>query len=399
MSVTNDSDDFDLDDLLSRLRARVDSRRASGEYPEGLEEQLDRHFNAIVRHRSDRYDFEGLQAKVAAVDDARSFSPGKISLESGLPAGAVLHKAVAKAVSRQTQGVIEQVQGFADAVSVLLREIVNALENPRTHIHAELSAQLDLVLDRLASIEAVPDDPSVAANELRRRVEILEAAQRRNEFRPWYSNARFEEAFRGTRDELLQRYRDLAQRLDGCDPVVDIGCGRGEFLTLLEEQGTEAVGIEIDPRLVHEATTAGLKVEFGEAVTWLQRQSDASLGGIVLIQVVEHLTAQETVEMVALAAEKLRPGGTAVVETVNPQSLYVYAHSFYLDPTHRTPVHPAYLHFLFQEAGFSKVDLEWRSPCPPGDRLSGDGPGTQADTDRLNELLFAPQDYAIIATR
>ena len=96
-----------------------------------------------------------------------------------------------------------------------------------------------------------------------------------------------------------------------------------------------------------------------------------------MIQVIEHLPPQLAVDVVPLAAAKVRPGGRVVVETVNPQSLYVYAHAFYLDPTHARPVHPAFLHFLFQQAGFAEVTIDWRSPPPDDDVLEpvgDDGP-------------------------
>ncbi|HMC53321.1 MAG TPA: hypothetical protein VKI64_11220, partial [Acidimicrobiales bacterium] len=97
--------------------------------------------------------------------------------------------------------------------------------------------------------------------------------------------------------------------------------------------------------------------------------------------------------------------GRIVVETVNPQSLYVFAHSLHLDPTHKAVVHPAYLSFLFREAGFAEVEMEWRSP-PPEDEVLEDVPGggelekhLNANLARLNQLLFAPQDYALVVTR
>ena len=120
---------------------------------------------------------------------------------------------------------------------------------------------------------------------------------------------------------------------------------------------------------------------------------------------IEHFSAQEIVDLVALAADKLRSGARVFVETVNPQSLYVYAHAFFLDPTHLRPVHPAYLAFLFREAGFTHVDTEWRSPPPAGDVLetgpagSSEAPLNSDNIRRLNELLFAPQDYLIAAIR
>ena len=94
------------------------------------------------------------------------------------------------------------------------------------------------------------------------------------------------------------------------------------------------------------------------------------LGGLTLLQVIEHLEPQEALDLVPLAARKVRPGGKVIVETANPQSVYALARSFHVDPTHVRPMHPAYLEFLFREAGFAEV-----------------------------ELVFAAQDYAVIATR
>ena len=184
--------------------------------------------------------------------------------------------------------------------------------------------------------------------------------------------------------------------------MFDLGCGRGEFLTLLKELGIEASGIEIDPELAEEGRARGLAVETGDGLAHLATFVDGALGSIVLIQVIEHLTAQEAADLALLARDKLRPGGKLLIETVNPQSLYVFAHPFYVDPTHERPVHPAYLEFLFREAGFESIELLWRSPPPRDDVLEtpADDDGVRAaNVRRLNQLLFAPQDYALIATR
>src|SRR5207302_7200793 len=138
------------------------------------------------------------------------------------------------------------------------------------------------------------------------------------------------------------------------------------------ELGVEATGVELDDDLVRQAQARGLVVERGDGLARLATTADASLGGIVLIQVIEHLSAQDAAQLVLLAMDKLRPGGRMIVETVNPMSLYVFAHSFYTDPTHDHLVHPVYLQFLFEEAGFSKVDLVWRSPAPKDDVLEMD---------------------------
>ena len=153
------------------------------------------------------------------------------------------------------------------------------------------------------------------------------------------------------------------------------------------------------------AVDQGFDAVLDDGNTYLRTIADESLGGLALIQVIEHLTAQEMVDLVALAARKVRPGGRVIMETVNPQSLYVFARSFYLDPTHVRPVHPAYLEFLFREAGFSAVEIDWRNPPRDLDVLHevrGDDPATQqinANIATLNGLLFAAQDYAVVATR
>jgi len=163
--------------------------------------------------------------------------------------------------------------------------------------------------------------------------------------------------------------------------------------------------VELDADAAAVARASGAKVEEEDGLDVLARLPDGSLGGLVLLQVVEHLTGQELLELVLLARDKLRAGGRIVVETVNPQSLYVFAHAFYLDPSHQAVVHPAYLSFLFREAGFGRVEVEWRSP-PPEDEVMEEVPGSgelekhlNANLARLNQLLFAPQDYALVVTR
>lgn len=391
-----------MDELLDELRRRVAERRASGEYPEDLEQNLDAHFRRIAVHRRPPFDFDDLKARLREVEAAMSFTPQRIELGSRAPGGAQLHRTVSKIVSRQTQGVLEQVQTFADALRPLLSAMIDALESPESHQHVDLVGQMDALFERFAGYERSPSDPVLADAHIRHRLDVLEAAERKRSFRPWFSNEKFEEEFRGHRDELLERYESLAARFSDCVDVVDIGCGRGEFLDLLIAQNLEATGVEIDSDLVFAGRERGLSIEHGDAVSWLRGAPDTSVGGISLIQVVEHLSPQEVVDVVALSAGKLRPGGRIVIETVNPQSLYVYAHSFYLDPTHQAPVHPAYLHFLCKEAGFSEVEVEWRSPPPEADRLEsldGEASSTaEANIERLNRILFAAQDYAIIAT-
>jgi 2-polyprenyl-3-methyl-5-hydroxy-6-metoxy-1,4-benzoquinol methylase len=293
------------------------------------------------------------------------------------------------------------------AVRAVLQEIAVVLEHPNAHVHAELLGQVDALMERFADLDQTPTDPVAGLAELRRRVEQLEATAEQRHFTPWFGAATFEDQFRGSETDLRDRYLGLARQLAGCSPAVDIGCGRGEFLQLLREQGLEVRGVEIDRALVDLGRQSGLPIEYGDAVSWLAAEPDASLGAIAMIQVIEHLAPKDRTEIVRLAYEKLRPGGRVIIETLNPQSLYIFARAFYADPTHDTPVHPAYLQFLLKEAGFHEIGIEWRSPPPSDEPLrpikaaSGDPVVAQvnANIERVNAILFGPQDYAVLAVR
>lgn len=397
-----DGEPLNVDDLVAQLKRRVEERRREGLYPPDLDADLHEHQRRIAQFRSGP-DFAPVLDALSHLDALSGFSPERIDTHSRVPGGKALHETVAKVVSRQTAGILEQVQLFADAMREALRAMLAVIEQPN-HVHADLVGQLDAVFERIAAFERGPASSKAAVADLRQRVDELEVAEARRRFEPFYESARFEEAFRGSREELLDHYRGLAAELQECGPVVDIGCGRGEFLELLHELGVEASGVEIDPVLVEACRGRGLDVTDADGLEYLAGLDDAGLGGIVMVQVVEHLSPQQVIDFVLLARDKVRPGGRVAVETVNPQSLYVFAHAFYLDPTHNAPVHPAYLDFLFRQAGFDDVRIEWRSPPAPGDVAVADAaaPADSAfnvNVERLNRLLFAPQDYALIATR
>jgi SAM-dependent methyltransferase len=393
--VTGEHEPSAIDPLIAAIRERVAERRQSGFYPPELEEDLDAHFKRIVAHRR-QSDLTDLRADLQALEVRGAFDRGRIPLDASMPGGQQLHRVVAKVVSRQIQGVLEQVQEFGDTVRDALDKITDALEDPYGHVHADVLAQLDAIWERLAVYERGPADGPGAIADLRRRLEALEAREEARSFRPSYSADAFESAFRGSSDELKDRYRELAGNFDE-GPVLDIGCGRGEFMELLQARGLIATGVEVDEALVRDGRAAGYEIAHGDGILHLASLPDRSLGGISLIQVVEHLSAQQIIDLVAIARHKLRDGGMILVETVNPQSLYTFAHSFYLDPTHGNPVHPAYLKFLFDQAGWDDVRIEWRSPPPEDDVLQPDP--SDPNVERLNRLLFAPQDYALTARR
>jgi SAM-dependent methyltransferase len=170
----------------------------------------------------------------------------------------------------------------------------------------------------------------------------------------------FEERFRGSSEELRQIQADYVGRFVASGnkgPVVDIGCGRGEMLELLSETALVGIGVESDPGMLAVCQAKGLDVVGTDGVSWLSAQPDASLGGIFMAQVVEHLPTHDLVALVQLAARKLRAGGLFIAETIDPRSLYAIANFFWADLSHVRPVHPATLSFLAEQAGFGSVEV------------------------------------------
>ena len=218
----------------------------------------------------------------------------------------------------------------------------------------------------------------------------------------------FENRFRGPREEIRTRQEDYVDLFLGQAPVVDLGCGRGEFLDLLRAAGIEARGVEGNAHAVRECREKGFDVVHGDLVECLQSQETGSLGGVFAAQVAEHLPPPALSALLAEAHRTLRGGGLLVLETPNPASALAFHDVFIRDLTHERPLHPETLRFLAAAAGFSDVRIQMRNPVPDDVRLRllpGSGlppPVIQAlneNVERLNALLFAPLDYALIARR
>ena len=205
----------------------------------------------------------------------------------------------------------------------------------------------------------------------------------------------FEARMRGSTAEVRARQRVYLEDFRGAAPVLDVGCGRGEFLALLREAGAEARGIDADADMVAYARGEGLDVEQADAVAFLESLVDGSLGGIFMAQVVEHLPPGVLIRVLELAAVKLGPGGLLVAETINPLSPLALR-NYFADLTHAQPLVPETLALLVRQAGFRQVEARFLNE--PAERLVvPDDPVLAENARRLNELLFAPLDYAILA--
>ncbi|HVT59806.1 MAG TPA: class I SAM-dependent methyltransferase [Thermoanaerobaculia bacterium] len=259
---------------------------------------------------------------------------------------------------------------------------------------------------RLAAAPATPA-PDVAGAPLTPEA-AREGLQRAREEHAYFE---LERRHRGTEAEIRERIARYLPFLHGGGPVLDLGCGRGEALALLRDQGIAGRGVDGSARMVALCRERGLEAEEGDLFAALAAAAPESLGAVVSFHVIEHLPAAALDRLVRLAWRALRPGGVLILETPSPLSLLVAASNFWLDPTHLRPVHPESLHLLFELAGFDPVERLDLRPFPAAERLPEIDlarlPPEQrqlADQvnrlrDRLDELLFGSQDFGMIGTK
>jgi SAM-dependent methyltransferase len=224
----------------------------------------------------------------------------------------------------------------------------------------------------------------------------------------------FEDRFRGTQEDIRTRVEDYLPLLASQTNVVDIGCGRGELLDALRERGVAARGADTNRSMVELCRSRGLDVAESDAVSFLIGEPEASLGGLVAVQVVEHFTPAYLLRFLNAAFAALAPGAPLILETINPSCWMAFFETYIRDLTHQRPLHPDTLKYLVQASGFSQVDVQFRRPVRDADRLDRVSTAISgrelpeirelagvinAHADKLNQRLFSSTDYAIVARR
>lgn len=268
-------------------------------------------------------------------------------------------------------------------------------------------------LERITSIDAAPSPPTSPRVEdpaTRRPTPASPAAA----FAPAldaYKYLSFEDRFRGSREAIRERLESYVPLFGGQGPVLDVGCGRGEFLDLLTFHHITARGLDLNHEMAEACRARGLDVSEADAVGYLSTLEDGSLGGIFSAQVVEHLEPAYLLQFLELAFHKLRPGGRLVLETLNPACWVAFFDSYIRDITHVWPLHPETLKYLVVASGFTAARVEFRSPVPPEDKLQAFAApaGTaalddlaeafNANVEKLNARMFTYLDYAVIGEK
>lgn len=227
---------------------------------------------------------------------------------------------------------------------------------------------------------------------------------------------RFEDKFRGTKVEIekrLQYYIDkyVVGKIEQSnnDIIVDLGCGRGEWLKLLEHNHYSPIGIDMNAAMINSCTQQGLVAYQMDALTYLNSLKDNSVLMITAFQMVEHISTDMLINLLKEVNRVLKPGGIVILETPNPGNLRVGACNFYLDPTHTRPVHPEFLRFVAEECNLVDVEIaywndeeseKWWMDVVNADTMRiCESVTFRTVADEVRHVFFNSPDYALVARK
>ncbi|MBN1289062.1 MAG: class I SAM-dependent methyltransferase [Actinobacteria bacterium] len=394
--------------------------------------------------------WENIAQSLVSVDQSLAMPPGTAaSKEKGagarfvVPVKNFVKTVIRKSVYWYVNPVVAQLHGFHGTTARTLHEMVDQLrsinarleiiekENLATRVKNFESERFDHRVGRLerslrefnATERPVDATPAPQAPEPPRKSGVAAAPEIEDGAsgagRPDSALAEsmfhfdyywFESIHRGDRELVKKRQRPYLKYFEGCENVLDIGSGKGEFLELLKEKGIGGYGIDIELDAVQYCNDIGLRAEVADANEHLAALPEGSLDGVFLSQVIEHLTPAELIKLVGNSFAKLKSGGSIIIETPNPQCLLIFASFFYADLSHIQPIHPETARFLLLSAGFEDVELKFINPVPRNQRLSKVVPaGPEAgepwvkelndNIEKLNTVLFGNMDYVVTAKK
>ncbi|MBI5585437.1 MAG: methyltransferase domain-containing protein [Deltaproteobacteria bacterium] len=416
----------DVEQIMADIRRRLAAKKESGEYSADELERIDRYVLQIeaegyntpeedIRHHLAllNYQFDTLRPPELASHRKRLGS-----LITGLkkalrritePYAQMLLKRQVEFNAETVRLLNQLVADYRFRVTALEQQLARQPEEERARqerwaefagriadltqeTRAQKIAVEELLSGRTArTVAEAPSGPEAGADRLRAFEYLL-----------------FENRHRGAETEIQSRQRTYLAHFQQAGSVLDIGCGRGEFLELLQGAGIPARGVELNPEMVDRARGKGLDVVQGDGLEFLRNLADGELGGIFLSQVIEHLGPKILRELVRTAFLKLAPDGVLLAETVNPQCLTTFSGAFYVDLSHQNPIHPEAARFLWEMVGFRRVNILYVSPYPEEMRLKEmvrrDDESyadeivrvLNEDVRQLNDLLYGYQDYAVV---
>lgn len=276
--------------------------------------------------------------------------------------------------------------GFRDNLRAQHADYLSSLERSNKNIQQQLWADLKQI--RLEYERMIHYELRVIRQRSQATPVAGEQTSTRQEFAE-FDYPRFAERFRGSEEYVKEGQRFYFPYFQDCASVLDIGCGRGEFLELMHEVSVPAHGIDLDAESVELCRAKGLSAEVADLFPYLSNDSGAPFDGIFAAQLVEHLPPEQLPRMIKLCASRLKPGGVLAIETPNPECLAIFATHFYIDPTHTRPVPPALMSFYFEEFGLGNIEVHRRFPA--ADTM----PEVASLPADVQSKFFGSLDYAI----
>lgn len=431
-------DEIDVEEIMRKIRENIKKRRESGAYSQEMEDMINEPFQApaAIPGRDElqqNLDYLDSNWDVHAEYHISSHRPvlGRflvwarrmihnevrrfVDLIAGKQSEFNAH--VVRSVKSLDNRIKEAVANINKDIDTKITDLDKDVDTKITDLDKDVDTRLNKAVaaevnDAVAAVNKDIENKVWLANILEKRIKTNMMASLPEKTDDVMNYFVFEEKFRGSTEDIKQRQSVYLEYFKNCQNVLDIGCGRGEFLSLLKENGIGAKGIDINEDMVLYCQKEGLEVLEVEALSYLQSLEDKSLDGVFSAQVVEHLKPEQLISLVKLSYEKMMYGKYFVAETINPLCLSVFAESFYMDLSHVRPIHPDTLKFLMESVGFQDIGVKFFSPYSEAERLrrleitdSMDGEEkTQLEVlnqniDKLNSLLYGYQDFAVIGKK
>lgn len=279
-----------------------------------------------------------------------------------------------------------------------IRKSIHWYTQPIVDQQNEFNAFTTRTLNCINSKMKVLDEKIKKLDEVENRIKALEEKNKNLNF-DYFS---FEEKYRGSEEEIENRLKVYLEYFIGKNNILDIGCGRGEFLEILKENNISCKGIDINDKMVSICNDKGLKVKKADALEYLESLEDNSLGGVILNQVIEHLEPEYLINVIELIYKKLEPEAYVVAETINPQSMLVFTEAYFMDLTHIRMIHPYTIKFLLESKGFSSASIKYLSKVGDDLRI----PQVKElplefnkSINKLNDVVYGYRDYAVIGRK
>jgi len=343
-----------------------------------------------------------LKSQIAEIDNKCNSNDAKIiaSIEElNGKLGETVHNLSQEFTQKLSDAIADTEDRLKDEIYILEDRLEDKSNKEDTiELYQKLMHDKEQLLSYLNKIDELIEEAKKRVPQEFTQKELIQIAKKQ-ESKFDYLYKSFEDKFRGKREDIknqLKIYLPFIEKISSSKEdisILDIGCGRGEWLELLKENNYKAKGIDLNSDILKECQKRSLNVEVADALSYLKSLPNNSLSLITGFHIIEHLPSFDMIlELFAQSHRVLKPNGMIIFETPNPRNILVGSSDFYHDPSHQNPLHPMTMKFFAQKSGFK-------------DALSLVVNGTTLnDIDRLpfnclDDYIYLGRNYAIVGSK